>query len=226
MKLFLESRPYPSPGWPGGDCPLGTGLKCSWNCPDVWLYFTNNSPEALQREAVQANCAATGAFLVASSCEPWSFIPWHENELETESFVFLVLEQQASRYRGVFSWKEGMWRISTGQSQGMGFLDGLPCPLPGSYHRQTYVHKALSVLLQVAWWGYHNQEIGSVIELAIWVSIILIETIIFPQSANNFVETYFLHKNYSINFFHLKKNETVLKKKRQSKDHLLLEDEM
>lgn len=78
----------------------------------------------------------------------------------------------------------------------------------------------------MAWWGYHNQEIGSVIELAIWVSIILIETIIFSQNANNFVETYFLHKNYSINFFHLKKNEIVLKKKKQSKDHLLLEDQM
>lgn len=77
----------------------------------------------------------------------------------------------------------------------------------------------------MAWWGYHNQEIGSVIELAIWVSIILIETIIFSQNANNFVETYFLHKNYSINFFHLKKNEIVFKKK-QSKDHLLLEDQM
>ena len=54
--------------------------------------------------------------------------------------MFPVLEQQACRYRGVISWKEGVWRISTGQSQGMGFLDGLPCPLPGSYHRQTHVH--------------------------------------------------------------------------------------
>ena len=67
--------------------------------------------------------------------------------------------------------------------------------------------------MQVVWWGYHNQEIGSLIELAIWVSIILIETIIFPQSANNFVETYCLHKNYAINFFHLKKNEIVYQKK-------------
>ena len=67
--------------------------------------------------------------------------------------------------------------------------------------------------MQVVWWGYHNQEIGSLIELAIWVSIILIETIIFPHSANNFVETYFLHKNYAINFFHLKKNEIVYQKK-------------
>lgn len=48
-----------------------------------------------------------------------------------------------------FHGKRAFGRITTGQSQWIGYLDGLSRPLPNNNHRQIHVCKALRVLLQI-----------------------------------------------------------------------------